>query len=206
MRTFFLDRAYDESGVSGTGRVAQGVEFDDGVCVLRWLTEHRSTAIYNSSVELERIHGHAGRTKIVWVDDPSSLVDLDTPHLKIGFEGANADYACEHNCGPALPGARERYDRIQKITAPSGWTASASWFVSGQICLRVQSPEVFVKSVLVEGDLGTRKSDYYSREVCTFAVGPMDITALRGIGTPTEDYAVFVDGVPGLVFSELYYR
>jgi hypothetical protein len=70
--TFFLDRVEDEGGVSGTGRVAQGFVFSDGTVVLRWLTTHKSTAIYESIEELEAIHGHGGKTKIT---NPSSTPD-----------------------------------------------------------------------------------------------------------------------------------
>lgn len=66
MRTFRLERVIDESGVSGTGIVAQGVEFDDGSCALRWLTKHRSTAVYDSATTLEKIHGHGGKTLVVY--------------------------------------------------------------------------------------------------------------------------------------------
>lgn len=68
VRLFKLVRDEDISGISGTGTVAEGVKFSDGTCVLRWITEHRSTAIYSSIEELDAIHGHAGRTRIVWVD------------------------------------------------------------------------------------------------------------------------------------------
>ncbi len=34
MRRFQLNRIVDESGVSGTGVVAQGVEFDNGFCAM----------------------------------------------------------------------------------------------------------------------------------------------------------------------------
>ena len=43
MRIFSLVRHEDVSGVSGTGRVADGVEFNDGTVVLRWLTMGGST-------------------------------------------------------------------------------------------------------------------------------------------------------------------
>lgn len=66
MRTFELHRDEDVSGTSGTGRVAQGVEFDDGTTVLRWLTQYRSTAVYFNAADMERIHGHDGRTRVVW--------------------------------------------------------------------------------------------------------------------------------------------
>lgn len=69
MRLFELDRKVDASGVSGTGAVAQGVEFDDGTCVMRWQTKHRSTALYNSILELELIHGHEGATTVRWLSE-----------------------------------------------------------------------------------------------------------------------------------------
>lgn len=67
MRLFYLERAVDESGVSGTGRVAEGVQFDDGICVLRWMTKTSSTAVYNSMADLEHIHGHSGKTKVAYL-------------------------------------------------------------------------------------------------------------------------------------------
>lgn len=69
MRTFRLIRLIDDSGVSGTGLVAEGVAFSDGTCALRWCTRYRSTAIYPSVEELEAIHGHQGHTVIEWVED-----------------------------------------------------------------------------------------------------------------------------------------
>lgn len=65
METFELDRHEDETGISGTGVVAQGVVFDDGTVALRWTTTHNSTAIYESMVAVEAIHGHKGKTTIV---------------------------------------------------------------------------------------------------------------------------------------------
>ena len=67
-RRFVLDRQADETGTSGTGRVAWGVQFPDGTCVLRWATEFSSTAVYESITHLSRIHGHGGQTAIVWID------------------------------------------------------------------------------------------------------------------------------------------
>jgi hypothetical protein len=70
MRLFQLERAVDETGVSGTGVVAQGVEFDDGTVAMRWLSEHTSTAIYEHIGDVETIHGHNGATKIEWLGLP----------------------------------------------------------------------------------------------------------------------------------------
>lgn len=66
MRLFTLWRVEDESGVSGVGEVAQGVVFSDGTVTMRWLTEYKSTAVYDSIGDLETIHGHGGKTKVVW--------------------------------------------------------------------------------------------------------------------------------------------
>lgn len=72
MRRFELVREEDVSGVSGTGVVAEGVAFSDGVTVLRWLRAGGSTAIYNSAEHMEQIHGHDGRTVILWLDRQAS--------------------------------------------------------------------------------------------------------------------------------------
>lgn len=66
-KLFVLHRTEDESGVSGTGIVAEGVEFSNGKCVLCWIVQYRSVAVYDSLRELESIHGHDGKTTIVWI-------------------------------------------------------------------------------------------------------------------------------------------
>jgi hypothetical protein len=65
MYTFELHRDIDETGVSGTGVVAQGVAFDDGTVALRWLGNIGSTVVYAHMADVERIHGHNGQTRIV---------------------------------------------------------------------------------------------------------------------------------------------
>lgn len=69
MRRFELYRDEDATGVSGTGVVAEGVEFWDGTAALRWRSQFTSTAIYRAMTDVEAIHGHAGLTRIVWVDN-----------------------------------------------------------------------------------------------------------------------------------------
>jgi hypothetical protein len=68
MRNFELQRIEDVSGVSGTGVVAEGVVFSDGVVALRWLTEWPTSVVfYDRGMEaVEVIHGHNGRTQIVY--------------------------------------------------------------------------------------------------------------------------------------------
>lgn len=68
MRNFHLVRNEDVSGVSGTGIVAEGVEFSNGSCVMHWLSKLGSIAIYDKAADIEIIHGHEGRTKVVYVE------------------------------------------------------------------------------------------------------------------------------------------
>lgn len=68
MRTFVLRRIEDESGISGTGDVAEGVEFSNGKCTMCWITVYRSVTVYDSIRELEAIHGHNGKTVVVFDD------------------------------------------------------------------------------------------------------------------------------------------
>jgi hypothetical protein len=68
-RRFLLVRSVDVSGVSGTGVVAEGVEFTSGQCVLAWTTEFASVAVYGSIADVVHIHGHGGATAIEWVDE-----------------------------------------------------------------------------------------------------------------------------------------
>src|SRR5690606_3093155 len=72
MRRFELHRDEDVSGVSGTGVVAEGVAFsDDGPVALRWTSEWPTSVVFHDrGVEsLEAVHGHNGRTRIVWIDE-----------------------------------------------------------------------------------------------------------------------------------------
>jgi len=66
IRTFKLYRKKDISGVSGTGYVAEGVQFEDGTVVMSWLGKLHSLGIFNSINELEKIHGHEGSSYIEW--------------------------------------------------------------------------------------------------------------------------------------------
>ena len=70
MRTFTLVRDHDVTGISGTGVVAEGVEFSDGTVALRWITgEHHSTVLWGSIASVEAIHGHGGATRVVFDEE-----------------------------------------------------------------------------------------------------------------------------------------
>jgi len=59
-------RDRDVSGISGTGKVLEGVEFTDGTVVVRWLSTYASTAVYANIDQFQTIHLHEGAGRIVW--------------------------------------------------------------------------------------------------------------------------------------------
>lgn len=69
MKIFYLKREEDESGISGTGRVAQGFVFDNGKVAVTWLSEHPSVTIYDNIGEIHAIHGHGGKTSVEFEPD-----------------------------------------------------------------------------------------------------------------------------------------
>lgn len=68
-RRFVLSREVDITGVSGTGKVAEGVLFTTGWVALTWLTDINSLVFYPDIANVEHIHGHNGSTKVVWLDN-----------------------------------------------------------------------------------------------------------------------------------------
>jgi hypothetical protein len=68
-RLFELYREEDETGVSGTGIVAHGVQFPDGVVAMRWNTKTASTTIYDNIKDAMAVHSHRGKTRIVWYEE-----------------------------------------------------------------------------------------------------------------------------------------
>lgn len=72
MRRFVLERVVDVSGVSGVGKVAEGIEFTDGVVVLHWTSQWPSSVVhYDRGMDSVRhVHGHDGKTNIVFLDEP----------------------------------------------------------------------------------------------------------------------------------------
>ena len=68
LRRFVLRRTTDVTGTSGTGIVAEGVQFTDGTVALRWRSFISSHVIYPNAKAAESVHSHGGATKIVWLD------------------------------------------------------------------------------------------------------------------------------------------
>jgi hypothetical protein len=71
MRRFELHRIEDVTGVSGTGVVAEGVEFSDGVVALRWLTAWPTSVVFHDKgmASVDHVHGHTGKTQIVFLEE-----------------------------------------------------------------------------------------------------------------------------------------
>jgi hypothetical protein len=89
MRRFVLNRKEDKGGVSGTGVVAEGVEFKNGKVAISWLTKVSSVALYDSMADVETIHGHGGATTIDWLEDKhgkilSLLKEIPSPPVDHG--------------------------------------------------------------------------------------------------------------------------
>lgn len=73
MRTFKFFRNEDVSGVSGVGYVAEGICFASGKVAISFFptapTYVANVIVFNSMDEVEKIHGHDGRTEIHWIEN-----------------------------------------------------------------------------------------------------------------------------------------
>lgn len=70
---FLLVRDEDVTGVSGTGVVAEGVEFTggpdhEGAVALRWLSDWPTSVVFHDRgmASVEAVHCHNGKTRVVW--------------------------------------------------------------------------------------------------------------------------------------------
>ncbi|MGZ0149188.1 hypothetical protein ACXJJ3_19120 [Kribbella sp. WER1] len=68
-RRFVLQRDVDVSGISGTGDIAEGVEWSDGTVALRWRGKWATTVVWDYGLDaLLAVHGHGGKTFVRWLD------------------------------------------------------------------------------------------------------------------------------------------
>jgi hypothetical protein len=74
MRRFYLQRTTDQTGVSGTGRVLEGVETASGRVFVEWRPPRPTLGIYDSIEQFLDIHvrSHPDATEMVWVDEERS--------------------------------------------------------------------------------------------------------------------------------------
>lgn len=69
MRRFILLRIKDATGVSGTGVVAEGTVFTDGMSVIHWLREPYAMGVYQTLNDVIAVHGHEGGTQLHFIDE-----------------------------------------------------------------------------------------------------------------------------------------
>lgn len=84
MRRFCLQRNVDETGISGTGRVLDGVLFRNGQVAWTWNSPHVTMTISPSMENFLALHvdGHPGCAELVWVDEehePKNGIEKTTP-------------------------------------------------------------------------------------------------------------------------------
>jgi len=66
MKTGYVERYVDVSGVTGTGRVSTFAINDDGRIVIFWPSGH---GYFDSLAEAIKVHGHEGKTRFVILTD-----------------------------------------------------------------------------------------------------------------------------------------
>lgn len=88
-RRFHLQRHHDVTGASGTGRVADGIQWPDSTATLRWRGERASTVHWDRIEDAEAIHGHGGHTELVW-DDPETPEEPQVSICQTGEMSAEA--------------------------------------------------------------------------------------------------------------------
>jgi len=79
-KVFYLVRLEDPSGVAGTGIVAEGIQFSQGDAQVKWMSKYPCFQWWPKGWKhTGLIHGHGGKTKVVWADDepPPETVGVD---------------------------------------------------------------------------------------------------------------------------------
>lgn len=122
MRRFELHRKVDESGVSGVGTIAEGVEFTQGRVVLTWLAGTQGTTLFDSVDDVLKVHGHGGKTVIEWIDHDHPRMVIPA---KLGWSNPDTGpeemrlYALDAGSSPrwAQPHARTVETAIRETTA-----------------------------------------------------------------------------------------
>lgn len=109
MKTFALIREADESGVSGIGKVLEGVVFSDGRTVIRWCVKGQvnSTAIYSSFEHFMAIHVDSHPTnesKIVWSIRPSHIEEANDQQRKAHCQLTNCVHKGQKEVGIEIDG------------------------------------------------------------------------------------------------------
>lgn len=69
-----MQRTQDISGISGTGYVAEGIQFHDGQVAVSWFGQYNIMEVPGSLDTWLAVHGHEGTTTIVWIDPCESTI------------------------------------------------------------------------------------------------------------------------------------
>lgn len=98
-RPFELHRDIDETGISGTGKVAEGCEFNDGTVAMRWVGKHQSTTVFQSMTHMLAVHGHGGKTRALYTNHTAAGEPLPIAPLPGVFSSSDV----KQPAGGALP-------------------------------------------------------------------------------------------------------
>ena len=80
--------------------VAQGAVFASGACVVAWLGEHRSVAVYQDLAAAVAVHGHHGTEFVRIADvDGQRIMALQTNRVQDECEGVGVDARPSTNAG-----------------------------------------------------------------------------------------------------------
>lgn len=102
-RLFHLQRSVDVTGLSGTGRVAEGCVWPDGSASVWWHGEAKSVVYWPRITHAKRVHGHGGATQFVWHHDPHDrLQRIASAHAKNVLDNGLTDGCCTE-CGALWP-------------------------------------------------------------------------------------------------------
>ncbi len=90
-------RHEDVHGVSGTGKVADVFEASNGKAVVIWISSNPSVVVYDNVKAVENVHGHGGKTEVVWEweaprdpDPMDAVIERKVAEAGSGATGATA--------------------------------------------------------------------------------------------------------------------
>lgn len=68
IKRFRLYRNEDKIGISGTGLIADGVQFANGKVCVHWFGETQSIVVWDNIKDMEKVNCHNGSTRIIFLD------------------------------------------------------------------------------------------------------------------------------------------
>lgn len=68
MKAFYLLRHVDVHKNSGTGVVAEGIIFDNGMCAMAWLSDVKTVTSFPGITAVMKLHSHEGLTEVIIQD------------------------------------------------------------------------------------------------------------------------------------------